>query len=98
MVRREWVDGTFCYETDSSRVNYVVEGSCSGIMYTEEQTYTDPENVDVDIDVKSLEIEVNIFTDEGDQERSLGGDKAWDFLNDIGFDEFTIEWELSDEY
>ena len=103
MVRREWVEGKICCDLEDTDIdmNYYIEGEVSGVMYTEDQTYTEPMHTDVEMDVSTLSIKVDMWKNKGygaNEVATYTSKNAIQFLESVGFDDTDIEWEINDEH
>ena len=102
MLTRQWVTGTFSHENeeldDNGKSTYTnLRGSVDGIMYSESGDRDTPPDYDVDVIWKTCEIEFDITCEHCNGEGSAEGSEAETFLENVGFDEYTIEWEPCDE-
>tara|TARA_R100000995_G_scaffold59924_1_gene30313 strand:+ start:454 stop:798 length:345 start_codon:yes stop_codon:yes gene_type:complete len=99
------------YHAVTARFNFYLEndnvcvdgsGTVDGTCYFEQYTWESPGCEDHELDVDTLSIEGNMSTKEGDFEDckklELTGIDAWNFLEENGFDESDIEWDVDDNY
>jgi hypothetical protein len=102
MLTRTWVTGNFSHEHEDEfpkgKYTYTnLRGSVDGIMFAESGDYDTPADYDVDIVWKTCEIEFDVSCGECNGEGTAEGLDAMKFLENVSFDEYTIEWDEIDE-
>ena len=87
-----YTDFSFYAETDELTVD--LTGRASGSGYYEPSNWDHPGSNDVELDEDSLTIKVwTSDTEDNEQEFTLDGKEAYDYLEKVGWTEEEIEWE-----
>mgnify|MGYP001243543474 CR=1 FL=1 len=96
------VCGTFNIYLENDKMCIDGSGSVDGTCYVEHASWECPGHTENELDVDTLSITANVSTVEENFEDSktisLCGIEAWNFLEENGFEEKEIDWDVDDNY